>query len=35
MVVIGSALVETFFKQGVDETIEKIKKFAKILRDNK
>ena len=34
MVVIGSALVETFFKQGVDATIEKVKKFAKVLRDN-
>lgn len=34
LIVVGSALVDTFFKQGVDATIEKVKKFAKVLRDN-
>lgn len=33
LVVIGSALVDTFFKQGVDATLEKVKKFAQVLKE--
>ena len=33
LVVIGSALVDTFFKQGIDATLEKVKKFAQVLKE--
>ncbi|NNH35334.1 tryptophan synthase subunit alpha [Acinetobacter sp. NIPH 2377] len=35
MVVIGSALVETFFKQGVDATLEKVRAFSQVLKQTK
>lgn len=33
LVVIGSALVDTFFKQGVDATLEKVRKFSQVLKE--
>lgn len=33
LVVIGSALVDTFFKQGVDATLEKVKNFSQVLKE--
>lgn len=33
LIVIGSALVDTFFTQGMDTTLEKIKNFSQILKD--
>ncbi|MDE2421366.1 MAG: tryptophan synthase subunit alpha [Gammaproteobacteria bacterium] len=34
LIVIGSALVDTLFKFGITETLDKVKKFSQILRQN-
>ena len=35
LIVIGSALVDTFFNNGMNATLEKITVFSQILRENK
>ena len=35
LIVIGSALVNTFFNKGMIATLEKVKVFSKIIRENK
>ncbi|MDK1685152.1 tryptophan synthase subunit alpha [Acinetobacter terrestris] len=35
LIVVGSALVETFFKQGVDATLEKVRAFSQVLKQTK
>ena len=35
LIIIGSALVDTFFNKGMNATLEKITVFSQILRENK
>ena len=35
LIIIGSALVDTFFNKGMNATLEKVTVFAQILRQNK
>ena len=35
LIVIGSALVDTFFNKGMNATLEKVRVFSQILKENK